>query len=180
MITFTKPIATPKKGKASGDSSSRSAHTGRPMAIQVHGVNVDLSNMGVTQKVAGVRSADRRELIKVIRAGFKYRAIEKLSNALGSSQKEISQLLSIPTSTLNRRKKEGRLHADESDRVIRFATLKDQALTLMQGDEEAALAWLRAPLPILGDETPLEHATTELGAKEVEDLVGRLRHGVFS
>jgi putative toxin-antitoxin system antitoxin component (TIGR02293 family) len=100
--------------------------------------------------------------------------------ALHTSQKEIAQVLSIPPSTLQRRKKSGQLQTDESDRVVRLASLKDATVAMMQGDDEAAVAWLRTPLDILGGESPLEHASTELGARDVEDLIGRLRHGVFS
>jgi uncharacterized protein (DUF2384 family) len=32
----------------------------------------------------------------------------------------------------------------------------------------------------LGDVAPLEMAATETGAREVENLIGRLEHGVFS
>ncbi|MCU7862225.1 MAG: DUF2384 domain-containing protein, partial [Candidatus Thiodiazotropha sp. (ex Lucinoma kastoroae)] len=96
------------------------------------------------------------------------------------SQKDIAQVLSIPSSTLQRRKKTGHLQTDESDRVVRLAHLKDAALALMQGDDNAAVAWLHTPLDVLGGESPLEHASTELGARDVEDLIGRLRHGVFS
>jgi len=32
----------------------------------------------------------------------------------------------------------------------------------------------------LGGETPLEYAETEVGAREVEDLLGRIEYGVYS
>ena len=115
-----------------------------------------------------------------IKKGLKFATIARLGKALDISQKEVAQLLSITPSTLNRRKKEGQLHPDESDRVVRFARLKDAALTLMRDDDQAAVAWLQTPLDILGGESPLDYATTELGARDVEDLIGRLRHGVFS
>ncbi len=46
--------------------------------------------------------------------------------------------------------------------------------------EEAAREWLKSPLPALAGKTPLEFADTEPGAQEVEDLLGRIEHGVFS
>lgn len=64
--------------------------------------------------------------------------------------------------------------------IVRLAQLKDAASALMRGDEELALSWLHSPLDVLGGKSPLEHATTELGARDVENLIGRLRNGVFS
>jgi hypothetical protein len=40
--------------------------------------------------------------------------------------------------------------------------------------------WFTSPKIPLDGKTPLECADTEIGAKEVEDLLGRLEHGVFS
>jgi hypothetical protein len=47
-------------------------------------------------------------------------------------------------------------------------------------DPEAARQWLRTPKGALGDATPLAFAATDVGAREVEDLIGRAEHGVFS
>ena len=52
--------------------------------------------------------------------------------------------------------------------------------TLFEGDNAAALRWLTAPRKALEGKTPLAYARTELGAREVEDLIGRLEHGVIS
>ena len=37
----------------------------------------------------------------------------------------------------------------------------------------------KEPAWALGDVTPLQYADTELGAQEVEDLLGRIEHGVL-
>ena len=88
--------------------------------------------------------------------------------------------MAIPISTLSRRQKTGRLLVDESDRVARLAQIKDAVLAMMQGDDDAAITWLRTPQKLLNNETPLDHASTEMGSRDVEDLIGRIRHGVFS
>jgi putative toxin-antitoxin system antitoxin component (TIGR02293 family) len=64
--------------------------------------------------------------------------------------------------------------------VLRFARLFRLATELYDGDEEAARAWLSKPARALDGETPLEHAETEAGAREVENLIGRLEHGVYT
>lgn len=48
------------------------------------------------------------------------------------------------------------------------------------GNRDLAHDWLRTPNRALGGDTPLAHAQTEAGAREVEDLLGRLAHGVIT
>ena len=48
------------------------------------------------------------------------------------------------------------------------------------GDQERARAWFKEPKKALGMKTPLQYADTEPGAREVENLLGRLEYGVFS
>ncbi len=55
-----------------------------------------------------------------------------------------------------------------------------KALELFEGDRDAASEWMLSPLPALGGETPIDIARTEAGARQVENLVGRIEHGVYS
>jgi len=48
------------------------------------------------------------------------------------------------------------------------------------GSVAAARVWLRTPKLGLGGATPLTHARTELGARDVEELLGRIEHGIPS
>ena len=67
------------------------------------------------------------------------------------------------------------MHTDETD-----STMLDKAVKLFEGDVKGAKRWLRAPKLALGGKTPLDLASTETGARQVEDLIGRLEHGVFT
>jgi len=40
--------------------------------------------------------------------------------------------------------------------------------------------WLNAPRKALSGQSPLNYSRTELGAREVVNLMGRLEHGIFS
>lgn len=122
----------------------------------------------------------RQVLTKYLKAGIKPESISNLSEYLHINKKDAYFYLSIPPTTYQRRVQEGKLKADESDRVYRYARLFSLAVDMMQGDQEAASDWFKTPQTLLNDESPLEHATTELGAREVDDLIGRIRHGVFS
>ena len=67
-----------------------------------------------------------------------------------------------------------------TERLVRFARLLVLAIRMMDGDEEAARRWMSAKLPALGNETPLEVAATEAGARRVEDVISGLSYGMFS
>jgi putative toxin-antitoxin system antitoxin component (TIGR02293 family) len=64
--------------------------------------------------------------------------------------------------------------------LLRTVRVFGKALMLFDGDVDAARTWLSTPAPALGDRTPEDVAATDLGAREVESLIGRLEHGVFS
>jgi uncharacterized protein (DUF2384 family) len=48
------------------------------------------------------------------------------------------------------------------------------------GSVDAAKGWMKTPNKSLAGQTPLEYRDTEPGARDVEDLLGRIGHGVFS
>lgn len=126
------------------------------------------------------RTADSGMLLRRIKDGLKADVVDALGEAFGVTQKVMSTVLHIPGTTLARRKKEGRFSVVESDRIYRLTRLMDLGVEMMNGDKRAAREWFGRPLEVLGGSSPLEHASTEVGAREVEDLIGRIRHGVFS
>jgi len=180
MSTTDKPLAVPRPGKVRVTSPAKMAKEAAGARPKTRVIKVKAIEHGLVMQVAGVRRYDHVTILGNIKKGLKARSLSILEEGLDVSQKELSGLLAIPTSTLTRRRKQGRLKPEESDRVVRFARLKDSAVQTMAGDKDAATQWLNTPLEILGGETPLGHASTELGARDVEDLLGRIRHGVFS
>ena len=88
--------------------------------------------------------------------------------------------MNVPRRTMTRRKSEGRFLPEESDRLLRAARLFGKTLELFEGDRDAATEWLTTAQSALGGGVPLDLARSEVGAQEVERLVGRLEHGVFA
>ena len=68
----------------------------------------------------GVNANNTLELIGEIEEGFSYQAFEELQGQLELSISELADLLQIPRRTLSRRKHEGKLPPDESERLLRF------------------------------------------------------------
>jgi putative toxin-antitoxin system antitoxin component (TIGR02293 family) len=127
----------------------------------------------------GAHFEDVSAIMNHLKEGFPIGAFERLCRALNISPARLAESLSIAPRTLVRRKKEGRLQFAESERVFRFATLFEKAIAAL-GDAETARVWFTAPLKALCGKTPLEYAGTEIGAREVEDVLGRMEHGVFA
>lgn len=127
----------------------------------------------------GLRVRDKLSLIERIEEGFPYRTLERLQESLAIPAGEVAEVVRIPIRTLTRRKKEGRLRPEESERVLRIARLIEDATRLHEGDLDQARTWLKTPKRALDGKTPLEMGRTEVGAREVENLLGRLEHGVY-
>ncbi len=125
----------------------------------------------------GDRSPD--QLVEVVQVGLKFDEVQALRLDLGLPLDQLAEKLGIARATLHRRKASGRLAPDESDRVIRFARLFRQADEVFGGAVEAR-QWLAFPQYGLGGAVPLDYARTEVGAREVESLLGRIEYGVYS
>jgi len=128
----------------------------------------------------GLKIHNPLELVESIRKGLSFEALERFQRNLALSMKDLAEVIQIRTRTLNRRKEEGRLQPDESDRLVRASRVFGKALELFEGDVQAARRWLAAPQKALGGERPLAAAGTDVGAREVENLIGRLEHGIPS
>ena len=131
------------------------------------------------KNAAGGKSTHPTELIQKIQKGLRFTELKTLQDTLHLPFEKLAAKLCISRSTLQRRKAAGRLSPDESDKVIRYSRLVRQAADFF-GDIEKARAWLKHPQYGLGGAIPLDYARTETGAREVEDLLGRMKYGVYS
>lgn len=122
---------------------------------------------------------ERAALIDVVKAGLATRVFVDLAHRLGVAEATLAEVVGMSVSTLQRRKRAGELTPAEGEHVLRVAALLERGRQVFGAEAEAA-DWLRHENLALGGTTPLRMADTELGAREVEDLLGRLEHGVYS
>jgi putative toxin-antitoxin system antitoxin component (TIGR02293 family) len=131
-------------------------------------------------RALGLKARSSVDLIQQLERGLSFHALQALETHSGITVGRIATIIGIPERTLARRRTSGRLTADESERLLRVSGVYEKAVDLFEGDEAAARSWLTSPKPALAGETPLAYSRTELGAREVENLIGRLEHGVYS
>ena len=137
------------------------------------------STTGTRDDLQDFLSGDPADTISRIKEGLSAEAFERLQHKLGVSREHLARILRIAPRTLTRRLREGRFNTDESERLVRIGRVYKSATRLL-GSEEEARAWMTEPNRALGDTSPLDYADTEPGALEVERLILRLEHGVFS
>jgi putative toxin-antitoxin system antitoxin component (TIGR02293 family) len=111
--------------------------------------------------------------------GLEFGEFEALRRQLDLSLEELTVRLGLSRATIVKRKATGRFTPDESGKVVCFARLLGHAVHLF-GSLEEARQWLKAPQRGLHGAVPLDYAKTELGVREVENLLAQLDYGIKS
>jgi putative toxin-antitoxin system antitoxin component (TIGR02293 family) len=150
------------------NGAPRPSSSRQPVRFRLHGSSLGLS------------AANSAELIRQLERGFSFKTLHVLESRSGLTLSRLASIIGIPERTLARRKASGKLTPEESERLLRISAVFEDAVDLFEGDVPAAVNWLTTPRKALGDRPPLSYARTEPGAREVENLIGRLEHGIFS
>ena len=124
-------------------------------------------------------ASDLEDLRDRIRSGLPYSSLEAVMSKFGLAREEMSSALDLPLRTFSRRRRERRLRPDESDRLFRLARIAARGVEVL-GSEEKVSRWLHRSNRALGGHTPLGLLDTDLGARQVEEILGRIEHGVYS
>lgn len=122
-------------------------------------------------------SENTQKLIALCKAGLSAKIFDEVANCLQVPDIRLANIISITKSTLIRRKREGRLSFEESERLYRIVRLFDMAEKLF-GSTEHAREWLNTPSGDFEGKPPLEYADNEIGAREVEAVLDRIGDGV--
>ncbi len=122
---------------------------------------------------------DPSELQRALRRGLPYAAFEAFLKVLEFKSQDLAHLLGVASRTLARRKTSRQLSPIESDRLYRVAYVVLLASTVL-GSLEKARVWLQQGNQALGGYSPVSFLDTEIGERQVEELLHRINHGIFS
>ena len=126
-----------------------------------------------------LRAESLEDLRDRVRSGLPYGSLEAVTSAYAIDTTELASILNVPPRTLARRKKARRFTAEESDRLFRVGRVAALAEEVL-GRRDKAKSWLHKPNRALGRKTPLQSLDSDLGAAEVEALLRRIEHGIYS
>ena len=138
--------------------------------VQVEKMNV-LMGAAIVPRVTSIE-----ELAERVSEGLPKTALRNVVRRLYDSPMEANDLMYriVPEATYKRRT---RLTPAESERTERLARVIASA-EVVWDDRAAAKDWLLTPHPELNGKKPLDAAMSELGARQVEDLLDRIYYGI--
>jgi len=133
------------------------------------------------RRVLGKAVASPFEFADLIAKGLSGSALDRVKAILRLTDREVSATLDISEKTVSRLRHDParRLPLATSDRLYRIARLFALAEEVLE-DKGQARDWMRSPQIGLDNRVPLDLLRTEAGAREVEDLLIRIEHGVLS
>ena len=96
----------------------------------------------------------------------------------GIARDVLCDILHLSPRSFLRRKEQKRLSADESDRLYRLARVLAHANRVFEDPEESA-DWIQTPNAALGKQEPLILLDTDIGVQPVDQVLGRIEHGII-
>ena len=122
-----------------------------------------------------VRSVD--DLREAVEAGLPLASLEIVVRRVAGSSRAATELTHrmIPRSTLKRMKT--RLNPRQSERLERLARMTALAEEVWE-DSELAHEFLTSAQPQLGDARPADLARSDLGTRQVEELLNRIEYSL--
>jgi putative toxin-antitoxin system antitoxin component (TIGR02293 family) len=116
---------------------------------------------------------------RIILKGMPVEAFRYAVDSLEQPEKTVVEGIGISRTTLGRRKQTGRLGVVDSERAVRLGSVIALG-RLALGSAAAAGRWLLKPNAALGGEVPIRLLQTDIGARQVEAVLGRSLLGGFS
>jgi putative toxin-antitoxin system antitoxin component (TIGR02293 family) len=140
---------------------------------EVEGV---VSVLGGT-KVVGKSVRSPEDLAELVRKGLPFAALLAVMEQYGISRDVLCTILHLSPRNFLRRKEQRRLSPDESDRLYRLARVIAHANRVFEDPEESA-AWIQSSNAALGKQQPLNLLDTDIGVQQVDQVLGRIEHGI--
>lgn len=123
------------------------------------------------------RVASATDLRRLVNRGLPKHTLGHVTDYVTENSREAQLLRNrlVPIATYKRRTTT--LNPQESEKVERIARVAALAEAAF-GSQVDALAFLHTAHPELGGDRPLDAAQTELGARQIEEVLWRMEHGL--
>ena len=120
------------------------------------------------------------QAVRDIRSGYSTGRIDTIKKVLNLDSETVARISGINIRTIARRRKEGSLRPDESDRVYRISRVLDLAQSVFGEKPEPLQNWFKTPKPALNGETPVNLLDTDPGLHQVRRLLNQIAYGIYT
>jgi putative toxin-antitoxin system antitoxin component (TIGR02293 family) len=129
-------------------------------------------------KVVGRSVRSPEDLAQRVREGLPFSALSAVVQQYEISRDVVCEILHLSRRNFLRRKQQHRLSPDESDRLYRLARVLAHANRVFEDPQESA-DWIQTPNTALGKQQPLTLLDTDIGVQQVDQVLGRIAHGII-
>jgi putative toxin-antitoxin system antitoxin component (TIGR02293 family) len=120
-------------------------------------------------------AAERKRALDPLQS---FSALSAVVQQYAISRDVVCEILHLSRRNLLRRRQQNRLSPDESDRLYRLARVLAHANRVFEDPEESA-DWIQTPNTALGKHQPLTLLDTDIGVQQVDQVLGRIEHGII-
>lgn len=128
-----------------------------------------ISNESINQRI---------DLIDIVRKGIPTKDLQNVQVYTSLTDKEISQILPISQRQLVRYTPDHPLNKEITAHLIQIVEMFQKGYNLF-GKEKFQI-WIRTQNKVLKNYKPIEIMDTSIGIEMIEDVIGRIEHGVYS
>lgn len=119
----------------------------------------------------------RSEMIALVKTGIQAKSLDSILTFSGLTDKELVDILPISKRQLNRYTPNHKLNKEITAHLLQIIELFQKGFRLF-GEQKFKL-WIRTHNKVL-DAKPIDIMDTSIGIEFIEDVIGRIEHGVYS
>ncbi len=112
------------------------------------------------------------------RQGILRTEADQVAQLVGLTDIELARILNMSVRNLHRLKSDDKLARDASERLLLLTNLLQHGLDVFDEDVQTLAEWLRSPIRELNTQSPLSLLDTTTGFGLVDDVLGRIEHGI--
>lgn len=117
-------------------------------------------------------------VIDKARQGVLRSEADQVAGLVGLTDIEMARILNMSDRNLHRIKPNERLSRDASERLLLLTNLLRHGLDVFDDDTKTLADWLRSPIRELNSQSPFHLLDTTTGFGLVDDVLGRIEHGI--
>jgi putative toxin-antitoxin system antitoxin component (TIGR02293 family) len=145
-----------------------------------YGAKSYLGPLPILKEAALKYGAGPLQKVAIIKKGLPLNALAFFLNASGLSKLELASILQVSVRTLQRYQPQDPLPPAVSEKLLALNDLYQAGARALGGSAKQTTQWLKEPCPALGNRLPLSLLDTYAGTSEVQNVLGRLEHGVYA